>query len=210
MESQIERREALLEIEREAIALQGAVEPLRHIFDPGFVPVAPPLRQTTKKEKSMKEVTEFAQEVHKLTKEKGWWDGPRDGGQDIAAMHGYLSHVLEMRRKGVPVRISRADLDNLATVATSWSSVTGDKAHVATILALIHSEVSEAFQAAKSDIDKPSEKIPGFSELAFELAGIALRVFDFAASRGIDIGGAIAAKHEYNKGRSHKHGGKRF
>ncbi|NJR71307.1 MAG: hypothetical protein HC771_23815 [Synechococcales cyanobacterium CRU_2_2] len=156
------------------------------------------------------EITQLSQEIHQLAQEKGWWDEPRKGGGDIAAMHGYLSHILEMRRAGVLVKVSQEDMRNLLSIATSWSSVDGDKAHIATLLALIHSEVSEAFQEAKDGIDAPSEKIPEFSRFELELADIVIRAFDLAAAMEIDIGLAIAAKHEFNKTRSHKHGGKKF
>jgi hypothetical protein len=41
-----------------------------------------------------------------------------------------------------------------------------------------------------------------------ELADIIIRAMDTACVFGLDIGNAVKLKHEYNKTRPHKHGGK--
>jgi NTP pyrophosphatase (non-canonical NTP hydrolase) len=70
-----------------------------------------------------------------------------------------------------------------------------------TLLALIHSEVSEALEAdRKGDADNFSE----------ELADVCIRIFDLCGSRGIDLEAAISKKMEYNKSRNYKHGGKAY
>jgi NTP pyrophosphatase (non-canonical NTP hydrolase) len=70
-----------------------------------------------------------------------------------------------------------------------------------TLLALIHSEVSEALEADRKGDDE------NFAE---ELADICIRTFDLCGAYGIDLEKAIVAKMERNKGRSYKHGGKRY
>ena len=40
----------------------------------------------------------FAAEVHRLSKEKGWWAGGRNDGECIALMHSELSEALEALR----------------------------------------------------------------------------------------------------------------
>ena len=77
------------------------------------------------------------------------------------------------------------------------------------VIALIHSELSEALEAIRCG-EAMSEKIPEFTELELELADVAIRLMDYAEKRGIDLWSAILAKAEYNKGRSYRHGGKRF
>jgi NTP pyrophosphatase (non-canonical NTP hydrolase) len=43
-----------------------------------------------------------------------------------------------------------------------------------------------------------------------ELADCIIRILDYCYFAGIDIEKAIALKHEYNKGRLHKHSGKKY
>lgn len=79
------------------------------------------------------------------------------------------------------------------------------------IIALIHSELSEALEAYReglrptsiymSDEGKP-EGIP------IELADVIIRIFDYCGHAKIDIEGAILMKHEYNKSRPYRHGNK--
>lgn len=70
-----------------------------------------------------------------------------------------------------------------------------------TILALIHSEVSEALEAdRKGNTDNFVE----------ELADVCIRIFDLCGFMGIDLESAISKKMEYNKTRTYKHGGKAY
>ena len=79
------------------------------------------------------------------------------------------------------------------------------------ITALIHSEVSEAFEIYRDGIEvdyiwhtdngKP-EGIP------IELADIIIRILDFAEQHHIDIEAAITDKMQYNTTRNYRHGGK--
>ena len=68
------------------------------------------------------------------------------------------------------------------------------------ILCLIHSEVSEALEAYRN------HDTENFAE---ELADIAIRLLDASEGYGIDLESEILKKHEINKTRSYKHGGKK-
>jgi NTP pyrophosphatase (non-canonical NTP hydrolase) len=76
-------------------------------------------------------------------------------------------------------------------------------------IALQHSELSEALEALREG-NPASEKIPGFSKAEEELADAIIRIADHCGLRGWDLAGAILAKHEYNKTRTYRHGGKLF
>ena len=69
------------------------------------------------------------------------------------------------------------------------------------VLALIHSEVSEALEAFRVD-DKEN-----FKE---EIADILIRVLDCASGLGLDLDAAVASKLAKNRERSFRHGGKRL
>lgn len=82
-----------------------------------------------------------------------------------------------------------------------------DPRHVISFLALIMTEIAETIEA----IRKPqgSQKLPGFPLEDEEVADQAIRLFDYAAFRGIDLDATIEAKRKYNATRPYRHGGKR-
>lgn len=79
----------------------------------------------------------------------------------------------------------------------------------AACIALIHSELSEAIEAARAG-DPPDDKIPEYSGVEAELADVIIRIMDIAAHRGWRVGDAVEAKMAMNRGRSRMHGGKKF
>lgn len=78
------------------------------------------------------------------------------------------------------------------------------------IIALVHSELSEALEEYRRNhgvtevygVTKP-EGVP------IELADAIIRILDYCGYAGIDIVAALERKHEYNKTRPYRHGGKR-
>lgn len=78
------------------------------------------------------------------------------------------------------------------------------------IIALFHAECSEALEEFRNG-HEPSEiyvKDGKPEGVPVEFADILIRVLDTCAHFGIDIEAAMQMKHEFNKTRPHRHGGK--
>jgi hypothetical protein len=75
---------------------------------------------------------------------------------------------------------------------------------------LMHNELSEAVEAIRLPEPPRSTKIPDFLLEEEELADVVIRIMDYSHEKGLRVGAAIKAKHLYNVGRPHRHGGKRL
>ncbi len=73
------------------------------------------------------------------------------------------------------------------------------------MIALIHSELSEALEALRHGNPK-SDHIPNFSLVEEELADAIIRILDLAEYKGYDIAGVMLEKMKFNKTRERKHG----
>lgn len=91
----------------------------------------------------------------------------------------------------------------------------GPPRNIPEMLALIHSEVSEALEDYRHSQEEPdrmklcvtgSGKFVGFPS---ELADIVIRVADLCGYLEIDLEEAVRLKHEYNVSRPYRHGNKK-
>ena len=125
-------------------------------------------------------INELAKEIHKNAVEHGWWDEPRSFGDIIALCHSELSEALEEYRSGNEYAYFSCGRD--------WNCVLHDP----------NGDNSECFGC-------PKHKPEG---IAVEMADCIIRIFDWCGKENIDIEQIILTKHEYNKTRPYRHGGK--
>lgn len=100
-------------------------------------------------------------------------------------------------------------LQNEAYETAKKSGFHEGERNLAEMIALMHSELSEALEALR--VGNPtSEKLPSRSHVEEEFADVVIRIMNMAAYCKYDIASAILDKMAYNKTRPFKHGGKKF
>lgn len=87
--------------------------------------------------------------------------------------------------------------------------------NVGEVIALMHSELSEALEAYRRDL--MDDKLPHRKGIEVEFADCIIRIMDTAAALGLGVAGAVIEKNRFNKERAdHKlaarnaPGGKKF
>ena len=177
-------------------------------------------------------------EAHAIAKEHGWWDEERSFGDLIALVHSELSEALEAYREkhiwtdwrqlhtypnGRPRGVASELADVVIRVADmaeycgeSLTLEDGpqqvDDVSFGTHISMAHLLLSEAMSIhLATNLSATSLKRPlpeGKHYWIPLLSAVVHHVLLMATHYGIDLDAAIAAKMEYNRTRSYRHGGK--
>ena len=98
------------------------------------------------------------------------------------------------------------DLCHIASVNAGWwtDATTGGPLIeapriVQEKLLLVHSELSEAMEGYRKDLN--DDKLPHRKMLEVELADACIRIFDLAGAMNLDLGGALVEKMNFNRSR---------
>lgn len=130
-------------------------------------------------------LTEFAKEVHQNAVDHGWWEKEVSFGEIVALCHSELSEALQEYRENMPMEYRRCMFNK---------DVCEQKACV-------------AYETGGCDGNLILDKPEG---VAVELADCILRILDYCGKESIDIEKILLDKHDYNKSRPYRHGGKRL
>ena len=74
------------------------------------------------------------------------------------------------------------------------------------VVALCHSELSEALEADRNGEPHVWEKYGKPEGVAVEMVDCIIRILDWCGKEGIDVDALMEAKHKYNLTRPYKHG----
>lgn len=174
---------------------------------------------------------EIAREIHENAIEHGWWEGERLYGDIIALCHSELSEALEEYRDSKPNVYFLHD-ESCINICTDIGSWKGEKLEgVAVELADCVIRILDYYGSSEADVDNEINKFKCFSYVAekfgafisdchkslsysyaFEdtnhLALCVCKIYAWADINSVDMDYVIRIKHEYNKTRTYKHGGK--
>jgi NTP pyrophosphatase (non-canonical NTP hydrolase) len=136
------------------------------------------------KQSQIDALNELSKEIHENNVQAGWWTdlnydkklkALEDRGFDAATSVNIL-HALGLTRSTLKTR------------------------NVGELLCLVHSEISEAMEGARKNLQ--DDKLPHRKMLEVEMADAMIRMFDIAGAYGLDLGGAIAEKRAFNANRA--------
>lgn len=130
----------------------------------------------------MMNLNEWRDEVHKNAVEHGWWEEVRSFGDVVSLMHSELSEAIEECRAGHGLNevYTKCDMEEHKARGSAGCGVC-------------------KYCAA----NKP-EGIP------VELVDCIIRILDFMGKENIDVEEVLRMKHEFNKNRPYRHGGKKI
>lgn len=146
------------------------------------------------------------------------WEHDSSAGWSAVSASELPGSAIERPNRAVSTSINIIATEIHAANSSWWKDpVTGQpiRRNRGEMIALIHSELSEALEADRKNL--MDDKLPHRDGLEVELADAMIRIFDMAGGLGLDLGGAMAEKLAFNKYRADhkpenrlKDGGKKY
>ena len=136
------------------------------------------------KDSHVQALNELSQEIHENNINAGWWTDLK-----------YDSKVKTLMNQGFGEFESEDILKSLGIERSILKT-----RNVGELLCLVHSEISEAMEGARKNLQ--DDKLPHRKMIEVELADALIRIFDIAGAYKLDLGGAIAEKRSYNASRA--------
>ncbi len=128
-------------------------------------------------------LNELAKEIHSNAVAHGWWDGGRTFGEIVALCHSELSEALEEYRSNRPMVWHGCEVG----------------------LECEYNDDTCIWAESPESCIHYGKKPEG---IAVEMIDCIIRILDWCGKEGVDVDAILKAKHEYNKTRPYRHGGK--
>lgn len=132
-------------------------------------------------------LNEWAKEIHDNSIAHGWWEEERSFAEIVALCHAELSEALEEERNNHPM--------------LWWLCEKNPNANPRNCDLCPYEH--------DGTCDVPGEKLKPEGK-AVEMMDCIIRILDWMGKENIDVDKILQKKHEYNKTRPYRHGGKKL
>lgn len=172
----------------------------------------------------MIDLNKFAKEVHENAVKHGWWDAERSFGEVIALIHSELSEALEEYRNGhAPTETYYSkggkpegipsELADVVIRVLDWcghENITLNTKIIKNNDNFIKKMIAENYKMLPfaDGIASSHSDISSWYNDEADIEAVISGVFCMSSFYGIDLESAMLEKHNFNKTRPYKHGGK--